>query len=360
MEFIQHLFYNTWSLLKSVSCWMIFSFLLSGILHEFLRPEILQRNLGNKRFSSLLKSTLSGALLPICSCGVVPLGMSLYYSGAYVGSVLAFIIATPIINPAAVLISLAMLGPELTLAYVCAGLGIPMIVGALANRFVGKELVYKNAASAPGATVHTQMKVPLWMRFRAGLSWGVSFLGKEICKYMIPGAFLAAAILTIIPVSFIQKYLSEPDMLSVLGAALLGAVMYVCAVGHIPFVAALIGAGAAPGIALTFLLTGTATNLPEIISLRKMIGKRTVILYVSSLVIFSLLAGCLVNLLLTDFIPVFDVSMNQGKLDIADKISITFPDWLEVGCAAILIGFFVWAYCPKLVNLFRKGKSKNQ
>ena len=149
-------------------------------------------------------------------------------------------------------------------------------------------------------------------------------------------------------------------MLSVLGAALLGAVMYVCAVGHIPFVAALIGAGAAPGIALTFLLTGTATNLPEIISLRKMIGKRTVILYVSSLVIFSLLAGCLVNLLLTDFIPVFDVSMNQGKLDIADKISITFPDWLEVGCAAILIGFFVWAYCPKLVNLFRKGKSKNQ
>jgi hypothetical protein len=63
-----------------------------------------QRALGNKSVSALFKATVSGMLLPICSCGVIPLGLGLYYSGAYLGPVLAFMVATPIINPAAVIL----------------------------------------------------------------------------------------------------------------------------------------------------------------------------------------------------------------------------------------------------------------
>ncbi|MDO7204721.1 permease [Paraclostridium bifermentans] len=49
--------------------------------------------------------------------------------------------------------------------------------------------------------------------------------------------------------------------------------MYVCAVGHIPFIAALVASGASPGIAITFLIAGAATNLPELISMYKVIGR---------------------------------------------------------------------------------------
>jgi len=344
--FFQTLLYNSWSLLKSISCWMIFSFLLAGFLHNILRPEILQRNLGNKKFSSLLKATISGALLPICSCGVVPLGLSLYYSGAYLGNVLAFMIATPMINPAAVLLALATLGKELTIIYVAAGIGVPILVGAAANLFAKEELAYPNAVKMDHAV--TSVRLPLKDKILFGLKWGFNFLGKEISKYVVPGIILAAFILTVIPVSFIQKYLSSPDMVSILGIAGLGAIMYVCAVGHIPFVAALIGAGAAPGIAITFLLTGTATNLPEMISIFKLMGKRTLIIYSGSLVVLSLGMGYLTNTILTNFIPVFDISIQQGKLDLAQKLSVYFPAWAEVICALLIIMLFLGNYLPGL------------
>ena len=364
MQFFEALLFNTWSLLRGVACWMMMSFLLAGILHNVMRPELWQRNLGNKKISSLLKATISGALLPICSCGVVPLGLSLYHSGAYLGNVLAFIIATPVINPAAVLISLATLGPQLTIAYVSAGLCIPMIIGALGNWLGGPELISPVAKAAEeerrNAPVMQSNRPPFKQRLVSGLRWGFCSLGREISQYMVPGAVLASFLLTVVPVSFIQKYLSSPGMISVVGVAILGAVMYVCAVGHIPFVGALIGAGAAPGISITFLLSGTASNLPELISLSKLIGRRAVAIYVPSLVLLSTLWGYMTNLLLRDFVPVFDVSINQGKIDLANKISVSFPGWLEVICALALIGFCLWAYWPKMKKLFRGRASAGE
>lgn len=355
MRFVEALLYNTWSLLRSVSCWMVISFLLAGILHNVLRPEVWQRNLGNNKLSSLVKATISGALLPICSCGVVPIGLSLYYSGAYMGNVLAFIIATPVINPAAVLIALATLGPELTAVYVVSGLTIPMIVGSLANRCAGPELISPQAralAAVPAGLPATEHKRPLLgQRLISGIKWGFQDLGREICQYMVPGALLAAFILTVVPVPFIQRYLSRPDMISILGISALGAVMYVCAVGHIPFVAALIGAGAAPGIAITFLLTGAATNLPELVSLYRLMGKRTAIIFSVSVVVLSAVCGWLTNLLLGDFIPVFDVNLQQGKLALAGRLSVSFPSWLETICGIILIVFFLWARLPGIFRL---------
>lgn len=360
MNFISAVSYNTWSLLKSVSCWMMFSFLLAGILRNFLRPEVFQKNLGNTKLSSLMKATLSGALLPICSCGVVPLGVSLYYSGAYMGNVLAFMIATPVINPAAVLISLATLGPRLTIAYVSAGLIIPMLIGLIANRVCGPELHCPYAAEQTDSGASVAQKPALRDRLMGGFRWGFLFLGKEISQYMVPGAIFAAFILTVIPVSFIQRYLADPGMVSVLGVVLLGAVMYVCAVGHIPFIAALIGAGASPGIAVTFLLSGTATNLPEIISMLKLFGRRTTAIYCGGIITLAVLWGWATNLLLTNFIPVFDVSINQGKIDMADKLSVYFPEWAEVLCAVILIGMFLWACLPKLQGFLSKTAAKRR
>jgi uncharacterized membrane protein YraQ (UPF0718 family) len=92
---------SSWQLLNISSFWLVISFFLCGLLHIVLRPEFLQQSLGNTKLSSLVKATISGMLLPICSCGVVPLALSLYYSGAYLGPTLAFLVATPIINPAA-------------------------------------------------------------------------------------------------------------------------------------------------------------------------------------------------------------------------------------------------------------------
>ena len=101
--------YVFWDFLLISSEWIIISLLLSGIIHAFVRPQVLQKSIGNKKISSLLKTTISGAILPICSCGVLPLALSLYRTGAYLGPTLSFLVATPIINPAAIIMSFAML-----------------------------------------------------------------------------------------------------------------------------------------------------------------------------------------------------------------------------------------------------------
>lgn len=358
-----------WQLLNISSFWLVVSYLLCSLLHIVLRPEFLQRNLGNTNLSSLVKATISGMLLPICSCGVVPLALSLYHSGAYLGPTLAFLVATPIINPAAVMLSFVLLGPQLTAIYIITGFLLPMIIGILGNKFGKKELVSPVAVAMAEAMASASsglegvnsavVKTPWNKKIVSGLDWGVRSLGLQVSRYVLVGLVLAALLLTIIPVSFIQDYLSRPDMISLLGIAGLGAIMYVCAVGHIPFIAALIAAGAAPGAAITFLLTGTATNLPELFSIFKLIGKRTIVIYTSTVIFVSLMVGYVTNyLLMPGFTPVFDLSEAQATIALANKMSLNVPVGLEYICSAIILvmGIIAWRPVVKewLMKLGRK------
>ena len=89
----------------------------------------------------------------------------------------------------------------------------------------------------------------------------------------------AALIFSIFPQSAIQRYLGDPSFVSLLGITVIAALMYVCAVGHIPFIAAIVASGAAPGVAITFLMAGAATNISELITINRTIGKRAMLLY---------------------------------------------------------------------------------
>jgi len=351
-----------WQLLNISSFWLVASFILCGLLHIVLRPEILQQSLGNTKMSSLVKATVSGMLLPICSCGVVPLALSLYYSGAYLGPTLAFLVATPIINPAAVLLSFALLGPQLTLIYVITGFILPMIIGLIGNKWGKNELVSPLAAAMAnnpveaGLKTFASVKTSWHERINSGLDWGVRSLGLQVSRYVLVGILFAALLLTIIPMSFIQDYLSNPAWISLIGVALLGAVMYVCAVGHIPFIAALIAAGAAPGVALTFLLCGVATNLPELISIYKLIGKRTIVIYTVTVVVVGVIVGYITNvLLLPGFTPVFDLSNAQNSIDLANKMSLAVPAGVEYVCSVIVIAMGTaawWPVCREWIHRF--------
>ena len=110
LELTQKVILTALDILNGASVWLVISFVLAGLMHNLISPDRLQRMLGNRSISALIKATVSGMLLPICSCGVIPLGLGLYYSGAYLGPTLAFMTATPIINPAAVLLAYGFLG----------------------------------------------------------------------------------------------------------------------------------------------------------------------------------------------------------------------------------------------------------
>lgn len=346
-------------ILNDASAWLLVSFALAGILHNVLRPDVLQRMLANRRVSSLVRGTVSGMLLPICSCGVIPLGLGLYYSGAYLGPTLAFMTATPIVNPAAVLLAYGLLGPRIATIYLVSGFVVPMAVGFLGNTLGGNELKAPGVEAERGPfRSETEDAEPIGFgrKMASGLHWGFMELGVMVSKYVVLGVFLAGVILAVVPKSFIQEYLGNPGMISLGGIALLGAVMYVCAVGHIPFIAALVAGGAAPGVAITFLMTGAATNLPELISIYRMIGGRAVAIYALTMVCTSMLIGYATNvLLLTDFVPFFNHEHAGQMVGFANRLIWTGPKPLQYVCSGAILVLCMVSFLPHVRELFRKG-----
>jgi hypothetical protein len=345
-----------WQILGDVSPWLVASFILAGVLRQFLDPAKFQKVLGNKGLPAIIKATLSGMLLPICSCGVIPLGLGMYYTGAYLGPTLAFMVATPIINPAALLLAYGLLGPEIATIYLLAGLSVPIAIGLIANLFAGGEL------HAPGMDQEVEQaaftegeQLPFLQRLSLGLQWGIIELGTMVGKYIVFGVLLAGVLIVAVPQHLIQSYLGDAGMISIGGIALLGAIIYVCAVGHIPLVAALVASGASPGIAITFLMTGAATNLPELISIFKMIGKRAVVLYSGLVVGSSIFIGWLTNqLLLPNFEPFYNLDQGRTAVGLANLLIVSAPSWLKIGCSIVIILLCLRAYRPFLDDLRKR------
>lgn len=348
VSFVKEVFLVSIDLLNGASVWLVASFLIAGLLHNFMSPSKLHQMLGNTKLSSILRATVSGMFLPICSCGVIPLGMSLYYSGAYIGPTIAFNIAAPIINPASLILAFGLLGPEIAIIYLIAGFTVPIIVGVLGNWLAGPELhlpgmEYGNQEER--VTLETEGEETLYQKLKGGLHWGFADMGAQVSKYVVPAMVLVALLFMAVPTQFIQQYLGAPGLISIGGVALLASVMYVCAVGHIPFVAALLASGASPGVALTFLMAGTATNLPELISMYKLIGKRSVTIYAVSLFTCALLVGTITNaLLMPGFTPVFDLARNQQTIDWAGFFIFAPPLILRYMASMLIIALALKVY----------------
>lgn len=346
IQFVTDVVRSAFSMLNSASAWMLFSFLVAGLCHEFVGPDKMKKSaIGSTRFSGVLWATVTGMCLPICSCGTIPLGISMYYSGAYLGPTLTFMTSTPMINPIAIILSYGLLGKEIATIYVITGFFGPLLIGLIGNRFGGDELYYKPAyeVSAQPKITLQKAKPSVWKKFRTGLRWSFTELAVTISKYTISGMLMAGVLFTVVPQSAITRYLGSPGMISLLGITLVAALMYVCAVGHIPFIAALVASGAAPGVAVTFLMAGCATNIAELLTIRKTIGRRSMLMYFGLVMILSQIAGYATNRLLPDFQPVLDFDAVSNSISSANVLIVEVPDWLQTGCSLVLVAYAVAA-----------------
>ena len=356
IDFIWTVLKSAVNMLNGASSWMMLSLIVAGCLHEFLTPEALHRsNLGTTRVQGVLWATLTGMLIPICSCGSIPLGIGLYHSGAYLGPTLAFMTSSPVINHIAVILSYGLLGPKITAVYVITGFVAPMIIGLVANHFAGDELHRKEDESAPKRIVLQMEKPSFFGRVVGGLRWSFSELALMIGKYTVLGMLTAALIFSLVPQSAIQRYLGDPGFISLLGITVIAAVMYVCAVGHIPFIAAIVASGAAPGVAITFLMAGASTNISELITINRTIGKRAMLMYFGLVVVISNIVGYLTNQIFPDFVPVLDYDAATNSISMANTLIHSGPEWLQYICTAVLVGYALYAGISNLRGRMRKA-----
>lgn len=279
-------------ILADSASWVVLGFAFAGLVHEFVPADRMIRYFGGRNAGSVVRATLVGAFLPMCSCGVIPAGIGLYRTGASLGSTIAFMIATPVINPAAVALSYGLLGMPVTLAYAATGVVGATCVGLLVNAAFAHE-----ERCVVRTTLSEVRDTSLTARLLSALRWGFLELGSDISVYILVGFLLAAVVTAFVPAKAVQQFLGSGELSSLLAMAGVGVPLYVCAVGSIPLVASLLAKGAAPGTAIVFLMAGPATNAAELLAVYKRLGRAAAAVFVTGVFVFSIAGGIVANAL---------------------------------------------------------------
>ena len=292
---------GTFAIFLDASSYILFGILVAGLLKMFLSTDYVVRHLGKGRVLPVLKASLLGIPLPLCSCGVLPAAASLRKQGASRGATTAFLISTPESGVDSIAVSWALLDPIMTVARPVIAFVTAFTAGVLGTLFNEPDIPETHRSDrfctvdgccdgddcdpVQHSNHHSfPEKLAGGLRYSFGELWG------DLAGWFVVGIFLAGFITVLAPEDTVAAALGG-GIQSMLFMLLLGVPLYICATASTPVAAALILKGVSPGAALVFLLVGPATNVVSLSVLVGILGKRTVALYLGSLAAVSVAAG---------------------------------------------------------------------
>ncbi len=292
VNFARSIIIDFWGTVAEMSPYLLFGFLVAGALSVFVSQSLVERHLGGRGLWPLLKASLFGIPLPLCSCGVIPVSVSLHKHGASKGSTIAFLLSTPQTGVDSIFVTLSLLGPVFAVFRPVAAL----ITGIIGGTFVD---IFEPAGEA-GNHPHEKCTDECCSgdnktgKIRRGLKYGFVTLPRDIGKAMLVGLIIAAFISALVPDGFFAEYLGR-GIFAMVVMMFLGIPVYVCATASVPVAAALIIKGLTPGAALVFLMTGPATNAASFVTIWKVLGGRTALTYLVTVAGCALLGGILLD-----------------------------------------------------------------
>jgi len=313
--------------------YLILGFIFAGILHVYIKKEKIAKYLGGKNFKSVLNASLLGVPLPLCSCGVIPAGVSFAKNGASKGAAVSFLISTPQTGADSVLATYSLLGWPFALARPV----VALITGVIGGLFTNLQERNEELEQVKEQKEEEEIEGSKFSRF---LNYAfVEFL-QDISKWLVIGLALAALLSAVLPDEFFSSYIDNPilSMFIILAASI---PLYVCATGSVPIAAVLMLKGLSPGAALVFLMAGPATNMATITVIGKSLGKKALIAYLASIIGGALVFGFIID----TFFPAdfFTSIISKGHAH-----SHFLPDWLKAGSVILLTGLIINGYINKL------------
>ena len=323
-----------------MSPYLLLGFLIAGILHVYVPGSFYTKYLSSGNRLSVLYAALLGVPLPLCSCGVIPTAIGLKNERASNGAVASFLIATPQTGIDSILATFSVLGLGFALMRPAAALITGVCGGLIVNRLVpGRQ-----SDDTPCVVASAQTENRLFRVFR----YACFDMIQDIGARLLIGLIIAALINVAVPDSFFLRFADRP-LLQMLVILVVAVPMYICSTGSIPVAAALIMKGMSPGAAMVMLMAGPAVNMASILVIRKSMGGRFTAVYISIIVVFSILFGLLVN------------TLGIGS-DLADASEMAchhshgsnmLSPW-RIICSVILILLIIFALSMKLFDKFRK------
>lgn len=278
-------------LINEMSPYLLLGFLLAGVMHAFLPSNYYGRFLGGRRFGSVVNAALFGIPLPLCSCGVIPTAMSLRKEGASRGATVSFLIATPQTGVDSIVATFSLMGLPFAVVRPLAALATALVGGSLAN-VADRD----DAPAACRCSASSEAPRGFWSRCVEALRYAYVEMMQDIGKWLVVGLLIAGLITIFVPDSWFTL-LRGNSLASMLLVLLMAMPMYVCATGSIPIAVALMLKGLTPGAALVLLMAGPACNFASMIVVRKVLGLRTTLVYMLSIVLGAVGFGLVVDFL---------------------------------------------------------------
>ena len=335
MGLIEQFVTSFWSLANDMAIYILFGVTIAGILKQIIPEGFVSKHLGNNSIKSVIKSSLFGIPLPLCSCSVIPFATTLKKEGASSGSVLSFLISTPITGVDSILATYGFFGWVFTIYRVVSSFIIAITAGILQNIF-GKEVKPKedeeecsscccNGGSCEDATKRS-------FSVKKALDYAVFDIFADFAKPLFWGLVIGALITTVLPKD-LMEYLGGASWSVYFLILLVSMPMYICATASLPIAAGLIAAGISPGAAFVLLSAGPATNSVTMGVVLATLGKRALWIYLGTIGVMSLGFGYLFDLYFPSVIT---------KETLAHKESFGIFHMIAAVIMFVLMGYFLY------------------
>ena len=319
-------------LINKMSPYLLLGFFLAGVMHAFVPNTLYRRYLGGSSFRSVLNAAILGVPLPLCSCGVIPTAMSLKKEGASKGATVSFLIATPQTGVDSIIATYSLMGLPFALIRPLAALITALFGGQMVNWFDKKDSpAAASAASGSGPKVAGESS-------KTGMTFGKKVVSvfkyayvdmmQDIGRWLIVGLVVAGLITVFVPESFFALF-ADNSLLSMLIVLLFAIPMYLCATGSIPIAVALMMKGLSPGTALVLLMAGPAVNAASMLVVGKVLGKRTLLIYLLSITAGAIAFGLGIDWLLPR-------EWFTTSLGMVSESSGASTDWFSIGCSIVM------------------------
>ncbi|MBI9017979.1 MAG: SO_0444 family Cu/Zn efflux transporter [Phycisphaerae bacterium] len=296
---------NLWGLMMELSPWLFIGLAIAGIIHIFMPEGFIKKHLGRRRFTSVLKAVLVGIPMPLCSCGVIPTAMGLKKEGASNGAAAGFLISTPQTGVDSILVSATFLGWPFAIFKVFSALVSGLTGGILVNLFDKEQKTEIKpekkscccSAKQPEppkpscCSAEPKNKIDIKEAFR----FAFGQLLRDIYRWLIIGILIAAAITTFIPKGSLADYTVTQGIWGMFTMLIISMPMYICATASVPLAASLVIAGMSPGSALVLLMAGPTTNVATMGAILRTFGKRTLMIYLTTVASLSIILGTIFN-----------------------------------------------------------------
>ena len=283
-------------LINEMSPFLLLGFLIAGIMHAFIPNRLYSKYLSGHTLRSVVNAALFGVPLPLCSCGVIPTAMSLRREGASKGATVSFLIATPQTGVDSIFATYSLMGLPFTLVRPVAAFVTALLGGVFVNAFDRDEDTAGPSDAGPQAETE-ERKRTFWQKLGEALRFGFVEMMEDIGKWLVVGLVVAGLIAVFVPEEWFAVF-KDNTLLSMLLVLAISVPMYVCATGSIPIAVVLMMKGLTPGAALVLLMAGPACNAASILVVGKVLGRKTLALYLCAIMVGAIAFGVGIDYLL--------------------------------------------------------------